>query len=56
MTDEPATRGARVRWWSAAVSVAWFAATLWFTHAVALVGEREPVQLGLVTRRWRCRC
>ncbi|GIJ69401.1 hypothetical protein [Virgisporangium ochraceum] len=52
MTDEPASRvGTTAKIGKgplvvAAVSVAWFVAALWLTHA-SVVGEREP-QLGLV--------
>lgn len=46
MTDEPATRVGRGPLVVAAVSVAWFVAILWITHA-SVVGEREP-QLALV--------
>lgn len=46
MTDEPATRPGRGPLVVAAVSVAWFVAVLWLTHA-SVVGERQA-QLALV--------
>ncbi len=46
MTDEPATRVGRGPLVVAAISVAWFVAVLWLTHA-SVVGERQT-QLALV--------